>query len=164
MKTVTGTLITAREIDSVERTKRLRTLAWLMDNSIPLPGGFRIGLDSIIGLVPGIGDAIGALISAYIINEARDMGAPRSVLLRMMSNVMMDAVVGAVPFAGDVFDAAYKSNMRNLALLAEYQLDPVGSRRGSRWFVAGFSLMLILMVLLMVAIPVLVIYGIVQLF
>ena len=79
MKTVTGTLITAREVDSAERTKRLRTLAWLMDNSIPLPGGFRIGLDAIIGLVPGIGDAIGAVISAYIINEARGMGAPAAL-------------------------------------------------------------------------------------
>lgn len=164
MKTVTGTLIAAQEADSAERTKRLRALAWLMDNSIPLPGGFRIGLDAIIGLVPGIGDAIGAVISAYIINEARDMGAPRSVLFRMMSNVMMETVIGAVPFAGDVFDAAYKANMRNLALLARYQLDPVGSRRGSRWFVAGFSLLLALMVLLLIAIPVLVIYGIVQLF
>ena len=97
MKTVTGTLITARDVDSAERTKRLRTLAWLMDNSIPLPGGFRIGLDAIIGLVPGIGDAIGAVISAYIINEARGMGAPRSVLFRMMSNVMIETVIGADP-------------------------------------------------------------------
>ena len=151
-------------MDSAERAKRLRTLAWLMDNSIPLPGGFRIGLDAIIGLVPGIGDAIGAVISAYIINEARGMGAPRSVLFRMMANVMTETIVGAIPFAGDVFDAAYKANMRNLALLARYQLDPVGSRRGSRWFVAGFFLLLTLVVLLMIAIPVLVIYGIVQLF
>jgi hypothetical protein len=164
MKTVTGTLITALEVDSAERIKRLRALAWLMDNSIPLPGGFRIGLDAIIGLVPGLGDAFGALISAYIINEARGMGAPRSVLLRMMSNVMIDTVLGAVPFAGDIFDAAYKSNSRNLALLARYQLDPVGSRRGSRWFVAGFFLLLTLMVVLLIAIPVLVVYGIVRLF
>jgi len=92
------------------------------------------------------------------------MGAPRSVLFRMMSNVMFDTIVGAVPFAGDLFDAAYKSNMRNLALLARYQLDPAGSRRSSRWFVAGFFLLLSLMVLLLIAIPVLVVYGIVQLF
>ncbi len=64
MKTLTGTVITARDRDNAERTRRLRTLAWLMDNSIPLPGGLRIGVDAIIGLVPGIGDAIGALISA----------------------------------------------------------------------------------------------------
>lgn len=164
MKTVTGTLITAREADSAERIKRLRALAWLMDNSIPLPGGFRIGVDAIIGLVPGIGDAIGALISAYIVNEARDMGAPRSVLLRMMSNVMIETVIGAIPFAGDLFDAGFKANSRNLALLARYQLDPVGSRRGSRLFVAGFFLLLSLLVVALIAIPVLVVLGIANLF
>lgn len=165
MRTVTGTVLSPnRSADSAERTRRLRTIAWLMDNSIPLPGGFRIGLDAIIGLVPGVGDAIGAVISAYLINEARSMGAPRSVLLRMMSNVMIETVIGAIPFAGDLFDAAYKANTRNLALLAEYQLDPVGSQRGSRWFVAGFFLLLALLVVLMIAIPVLIVLGIAQLF
>ncbi|MDY6949403.1 MAG: DUF4112 domain-containing protein [Pseudomonadota bacterium] len=164
MKAVTGTLITAKDVDSAERARRLRALAWLMDNSIPLPGGFRVGIDAIIGLVPGIGDAIGALISAYIINEARGMGAPRSVLLRMMGNVMLETVIGAIPLAGDLFDAAFKANTRNLALLAQYQLDPVGSRRGSRLFVAGFLLLLLLMIGVMIAIPVLIILGIAQLF
>lgn len=164
MKTVTGTLITAKDVDSAERTKRLRALAWLMDNSIPLPGGFRVGIDAIIGLVPGIGDAIGALISTYIINEARDMGASRGVLLRMMSNVMIETVIGAIPFVGDLFDAGFKANTRNLALLAQYQLDPVGSRRGGRLFVVGFSLLLLAMVLVVIAIPVLVVLGIAQLF
>lgn len=164
MKSVSGTLITRQDADNTERAQRLRALAWLMDNSIPLPGGFRIGIDAIIGLVPGIGDAIGALISAYIINEARGMGAPRSVLLRMMGNVMIETVIGAIPLAGDVFDAAFKANSRNLALLAKYQLDPVGSRRGSRLFVAGFFLLLLLLVVVLIAIPVLVILGIAQLF
>lgn len=164
MKSVTGTLITAKDVDNAERAKRLRALAWLMDNSIPLPGGFRIGIDAIIGLVPGIGDAVGALISAYIVNEARGMGAPRSILLRMMGNVMIETLIGAVPFAGDLFDAAFKANSRNLALLAQYQLDPAGSRRGSRLFVAGFFLLLTLLVVVMIAIPVLVVLGIAQLF
>ncbi len=164
MKSVSGTVITAKDTDSAERARRLRALAWLMDNSIPLPGGFRVGIDAIIGLVPGIGDAIGALISAYIINEARTMGAPRSVLMRMMSNVMIETVIGAIPFAGDLFDAAFKANTRNLALLAKYQLDPIGSRRGSRLFVAGFALLMFLLVVVMIAIPVLVVLGIAQLF
>lgn len=163
----TGTIISpspSAEAEAAERVRRLRSLAWLLDNSIPLPGGYRIGLDALIGLVPGIGDAIGALISAYIVNEARRLGAPRSVLLRMMSNVMIETVVGAIPFAGDLFDAAFKANTRNLALLARYQLDPTGSRRSSRWFVVGFSLLLALAVVLLIAIPVLVIAAIVQLF
>lgn len=164
MKTVSGTLITSKDASHAERMQRLRALAWLMDNSIPLPGGFRIGIDALIGLIPGIGDAIGAVISTYIINEARDLGAPRSVLLRMMSNVVIETVIGIIPFAGDLFDAGFKANSRNLALLAQYQLDPVKSRRGSRLFVAGFFLLLLLLIGALVAIPVLLVLGIVRLF
>ena len=152
-----------RRIES-ELLRRLRSLAWLLDNSIPLPGGFRVGLDAVIGLVPGVGDAIGGLISAYLINEARMMGAPRSVLMRMTGNVLLETIIGVIPFAGDLFDAAYKANTKNLALLERYELDPTGSRRSSRLFVFGFSLLLILLVLVIVAIPVLVVMGIAQLF
>lgn len=153
-----------RNIHSNDRLQRLRSIAWLLDNSIPLPGGMRIGLDAIIGLIPGIGDAVGAVLSAYIINEARSMGAPKSVLLRMAGNVMIETIIGAIPFAGDLFDAAYKANMRNLALLESYQLDPSGSRRSSRLFVFGFSVLLALLVLAMIAIPVLIVIGLVNLF
>lgn len=155
---------TPRRIESSERMRRLRSLAWLLDNSIPLPGGFRVGLDAVIGLIPGFGDAVGGLISAYLINEARMMGAPRSVLMRMTGNVLLETIIGAIPFAGDLFDAAYKANTKNLALLERYELDPAGSRRSSRLFVFGFSLLLILLVLLIVAIPVLIVIGIAQLF
>jgi hypothetical protein len=158
------TYISGAGSNSADRLQRLRTLAWLLDNSIPLPGGYRIGIDALIGLVPGVGDAVGAALSAYIVNEARALGAPRSVLLRMIGNVMIETVIGSIPFAGDLFDAAFKANSRNLALLARYQLDPIGSRRGSRWFVIGFSLLLALCVVLMIAIPVLVVVAIVQLF
>jgi hypothetical protein len=149
---------------AAERLRRLRSVAWLMDNSIPLPGGMRIGADALIGLIPGIGDAIGALISAYLINEARSMGASRSVLLRMTGNVLIETVIGSIPFAGDLFDAAFKANMRNLALLEAYALNPVASRRKSRWFVFGFSLLMLLLIITVIAVPVLVIVAIVQLF
>ena len=142
-----------------------RLIAWLLDDLIPIPGTkFRIGLDPIIGLVPGLGDAIGALFSAFIINEARSLGAPRSILLRMIGNVALETVVGAIPFAGDIFDAAFKANTRNLALLARYQLDPIGSRRSSRFFVLGFSLLLALVVAFVIAVPVLVIVALFKLF
>jgi hypothetical protein len=161
----TATLISAADSpDTVERLRRLRGIAWLLDNSIPLPGGYRIGLDAVIGLVPGIGDAVGALVSAYIVNEARSLGAPKSVLLRMMANVIIETLIGSIPFAGDIFDAAFKANSRNLALLARYQLDPIGSRRNSRLFVFGFTLLLALLVVLMIAIPVLIVWAIVQMF
>jgi hypothetical protein len=161
----TATLISgAHSADTNARMQRIRSLAWLLDNSIPLPGGYRIGVDALIGLVPGLGDAVGALLSAYIINEARALGAPRSILMRMTGNVLLETIIGAIPFAGDLFDAAFKANSRNLALLAKYQLDPISARRSSRFFVVGFSLLLGLLVLAMVAIPILVVLLIVRAF
>jgi hypothetical protein len=150
--------------DARERLQRLRALAWLLDNSIPLPGGFRIGLDALVGLVPGIGDAIGALASVFILNEARMLGAPRSVLMRMSGNVLIDTLIGAIPFAGDLFDAGFKSNLRNIALLERYSLDPVGSTRSSRLFVAGFSLFLLFLATAIVALPVLIVIALVRAF
>lgn len=147
-----------------ERLRRLQALAWLLDNSIPLPGGFRIGVDALLGLIPGIGDAVGALISAYIVNEARSMGASRSVLLRMMGNVLIETAVGSIPFAGDVFDAAFKANVRNLALLQAHQFDPIGSRRKSRWMVGAFSVLIALFALFVIAVPVLLVVALVKAF
>jgi hypothetical protein len=145
-----------------ERLRRLQALAWLLDNSIPLPGGFRIGVDALLGLIPGIGDAMGALISAYIVNEARSMGASRSVLLRMMGNVLIETAIGSIPFAGDVFDAAFKANARNLALLQAHQFDPVRSRRNSRFVVAAFAVLIAFFALFVVAVPVLLVVALVK--
>jgi hypothetical protein len=150
--------------DSRARMQRMRSMAWLMDDSIPLPGGFRIGLDAIVGLVPGIGDAIGALMSVFILNEARSLGAPRSVLMRMSWNVVIETVIGSIPFAGDLFDAGFKANMRNIALLERYQFDPVGSTRSSRVFVVFFTLFLIALAALMIALPILIVLAIVRAF
>lgn len=147
-----------------DRLQRLRSLAWLLDNSIPLPGGFRIGLDALIGLVPVVGDVTGALISGFILNEARHLGASRSVLLRMSANVLIEAVVGTVPLLGDLFDAGFKANMRNIRLLEQYQLSPQRSRRSSRWFLVGLVALLMCIVALLAAIPVLLIAGLISLF
>ncbi len=156
MKTVSA--ISAEPMtDTRERLRRMRALAWLLDNSIALPGGYRIGLDAVIGLLPGIGDAIGALLSAYIVNEARGLGAPRSILMRMVGNIAIETVIGCIPVAGDLFDAAFKANLRNIALLERYHLAPRESRRSSRWWVAGFSVLLVCVVLMMIAVPVLLI-------
>ena len=160
----TATYIPAATPDTRGRLERLRSLAWLLDNSIPLPGGFRIGLDAIIGLVPGIGDAIGALMSVFILNEARMLGAPRSVLMRMSGNVLLETLIGAIPFVGDLFDAGFKANARNIVLLERYQLDPRGSARGSRLFVVGFTLFLILLAVAIVAIPILIVVALVRAF
>lgn len=159
----TATAVPLPNAESQSRLQRLRSLAWLLDNSIPLPGGFRIGLDAVIGLVPGIGDAIGALVSVFVLNEARMLGAPRSVLMRMSGNVLIETVIGAIPFVGDLFDAGFKANARNIALLERYQLDPVGSRRSSRLFVTGFTLFLLLLAAAIIALPILVIIALVRL-
>jgi hypothetical protein len=100
---------------------RIRKLSRLMDTAIRIPGiGFRIGLDPIIGLVPGAGDLISTAFSAYIIFLAARFRLPREVLLRMIFNIGLEAVVGSVPLVGDLFDAYYKSNIRNLALLEQH--------------------------------------------
>src|SRR5262245_63541308 len=88
---------------------RLARLAWLLDSSIPIPGTrFSIGIDALIGLVPGVGDLVGALLSTYIVYEAWRGGASKHVLLRMMFNVLVEGCVGSVPLFGDGLDAAWK--------------------------------------------------------
>jgi len=93
---------------------RLEALAKLMDGALIIPGtNTRVGLDAIIGLIPGIGDAITGLISSYLIWEARKLGVSRWTLARMAGNTLIDTAVGAIPLAGDVFDVMFRANMKN---------------------------------------------------
>jgi hypothetical protein len=129
-----------------ERLERLRRLGYLLDNSIPIPGtGYRIGLETIVGLVPGFGDLVGGGFSAWIILQAARLGAPSSLLARMGWNLLVDTGVGAIPLLGDVFDAGFKANLRNLALLERHLQGPTASRRASRRFVAVLILLLLLL-------------------
>ena len=108
-------------LERLNTLNRIRKLSRLMDTAIRIPGtGFRIGLDPIIGLVPGAGDIVSTAFSAYIIYLATRFGLPREVMYRMIFNIGLEAVVGAVPLVGDLFDAYYKSNVRNLALLEQH--------------------------------------------
>ena len=103
------------------RIDRLARIARLMDSVIRLPGTrIRIGLDAVFGLVPGLGDALTLMPSVYIIGSARQMGAPSPLLARMAGNAAIDAVLGTVPLIGDIFDAGFKSNLRNVELLQEH--------------------------------------------
>jgi hypothetical protein len=100
---------------------RIRKLSRLMDTAFRIPGTpFRIGWDPVIGLIPGLGDVIATAISAYILFSATQFGLPRNVLGWMLFNIGLEAVVGTIPLIGDVFDAFYKSNIRNLALLEKH--------------------------------------------
>ena len=102
---------------SHSRLQRLRALSRLLDSAIPLPGGYRIGLDGIIGLIPGFGDIAGSIASSYIIIESARLGASTATLLRMVMNVLVESVVGLIPFLGDLFDIVWEANEKNMALM-----------------------------------------------
>ena len=111
----------ARPQSRAERIARLDGLATLLDTAFVIPGtNIRFGIDAMMGLVPGIGDAITTAMSLYIVHEARQLGAPRHLIARMLANVALDGVVGAVPFLGDAFDVMWRANRRNLALLRRH--------------------------------------------
>jgi hypothetical protein len=108
-------------VSAEARIARLRRLAWLIDGAFRLPGTrFRFGLNSVIGLTPAAGDALLTAISLYIVYEARQLGVPKLKLARMLKNVAIEAAAGAVPVLGDLFDVAFKANLRNLAILEEH--------------------------------------------
>ena len=105
-------------LDAVARLARLRRLAWLLDAQFGLPGTrFRFGVNSLFGLAPVAGDVLLGLVSLYIVWEARRLGAPNGLLARMLANIAVEVGGGAIPVLGDLFDVAFKANLRNLALL-----------------------------------------------
>lgn len=129
------------------RLQRLQSLARLLDVSFRVPGTrWRFGWDALLGLIPGLGDGAGAVLSAWFIVEAARLGAPRATLLRMAGNVAVEAVVGAVPLLGDLFDAAYKANLRNLRLLERHLDEPEQTERASRRWVLGLALGIVALV------------------
>jgi hypothetical protein len=129
-------LLPARRDDP--RLRSLDALGELLDDSIPIPGTRRrIGLDALIGLLPGVGDLVGALLSTYIIAAAARLGVSRATLLRMAANVGVEALVGMVPLLGDLFDAGWKANLRNLRLVRRSLESPQRTTRASRLWVAG---------------------------
>ena len=100
------------------RWTEIEVLTRLLDDRFRIPGtSIRFGLDGIVGLVPGLGDAATMAMSLYIVHRARGLGASRTVIARMVGNILIDTAVGAVPLLGDLFDVAFKANRRNLALL-----------------------------------------------
>jgi Domain of unknown function (DUF4112) len=96
----------------------IETLAYLMDGAIPI-GRWSIGIDPLLGLVPGFGDLIGAFISLVIVMRAVQAGVPRIAVARMMTNIAIDTLIGAIPVVGDAFDFAYKANLKNLRIYEE---------------------------------------------
>ena len=126
-----------------QHSRFIERFSWLLDESIPLPGGYRIGLDGFISLIPGIGDFIGGLLSSVLIYKANQIGVPRTILLRMIINMLIDSTLGAIPLLGDIFDFVWKANKRNVNLLARYQQSPDKTYRKSMLENTLFILILI---------------------
>ena len=133
-----------------KRMEGLRRLAQLLDNAFLVPGTtYRVGLDPIIGLIPGIGDLISPLFTIGMLLQARELGVPKVVQARMLINVAIDAVVGVVPLFGDLFDFAWKSNAKNLELLELHAYEERAGAPGDYLFVG----LLIALVLVIAALP-----------
>ncbi len=100
---------------------RMDALATLLDSAFLIPGtNTRIGLDAVLGLIPAVGDLVSAALSSYIIWEARQLGLPRWKSARMIANVAADTALGAIPFAGDVFDVFFRANRRNMKIVRDH--------------------------------------------
>jgi hypothetical protein len=143
---------TYHAMDDVSELERARRLARLMDAAVTIPGTrITVGLDALLGLVPGLGDAIGVALSAQIVLAAARVGAPFRVLLEMVANVLLDAAVGAIPILGDVFDVVYRANTRNYRMLERVVASgPITPRPANRRVVAAVLVVLGLLVLAIV--------------
>lgn len=132
---------------SVKIDDSLQRLGWLMDDLIRVPGlGWRFGLDAIVGLIPGFGDTATSLVSFYILVAAVRYRVPKITLLRMGMNIGIDYVVGSFPLVGDLFDAWWKSNQRNVALLGQRAtVSASEARQGelSDWLFVGLIILLL---------------------
>lgn len=129
------------------RLARLAQFTYLLDQAFRVPGTrWRFGLEAVLGLVPGLGDTLGALFGAYTVLVARELGAPASLQLRMLVNLAIDAAAGAIPVAGDLFDAAFKAHVRNQRLLQDWLDAPHATRRSSLLLLlAGFGALLLML-------------------
>ena len=119
----------ARELGPEEEIalQRVARLAYWLDDRFRIPGTRRrIGIDGLLGLIPGIGDTATALIASYIVLEAARLGVPRAMLARMLANVGIDYAIGLVPLVGDLADLAWKANRRNARMLRDHLV----ARRG----------------------------------
>ena len=130
--------------------KKLRQLDWLaklMDSQFRIPGtDIRFGLDAIIGLIPGAGDLTTFGVSGYMILVMARNGAGGLVLTRMVMNILIDAIVGAIPILGDIFDVAFKANMRNMRLMHTYYKP--GRQRKNAWVMIIPVLILIFLLII----------------
>ena len=148
----------------LSKMRRLRQMSQFLDSAIKIPGtSYRIGFDPIIGLIPGGGDMVGLVMSAFIVLEAAQMGASKSTLGAMALNVLLETLAGTVPGVGDVFDAAWKSNLRNITLLEQQLGQTELAPAKNRWFALLLILGLALALLICAYASLRLLQGLVQL-
>ncbi len=129
------------------RLKRLQQVSHLLDSAISVPGSkIRIGIDPILGLLPGAGDTLTGLMSVYIVFEAARMGVPAAVLGRMGLNILFDLLTGTVPVLGDLLDVTWKANSQNVALLERHMANPAPHRAANKIFAIALIFVLIALV------------------
>jgi len=141
-------------MDAVTRTRiaRATRLAGWLDTAFRIPGTrIRIGLDPILGLLPGLGDAVAALVGGFIVWTALRAGAPRPVVARMLGNVAIDAIVGAVPLLGTVIDVVFKAHQRNARLLADWAGQPAIVEARQVRALAALALLIVALAIIAVA-------------
>ena len=130
--------------------RNLDSLAKLMDSQFQIPSTkIRFGLDALIGLVPGVGDFVGFLVSGYIILVLASNGASGFVIARISLNILIDALIGSIPFLGDIFDLAFKANERNMKLVHEHYLQ--GRHQGGAWKVVVPVLLILFLLIVGIA-------------
>ncbi len=132
---------------SVKVEESLERLSWLMDDLFRIPGiGWRIGLDALVGLIPGLGDTATSLASFYILASAVRYGVPKVTMLRMGLNIGIDYAMGSLPVVGDLFDAWWKSNQMNVDLVrkrATVSADEARKGRISDWLFVGIIMLVL---------------------
>jgi hypothetical protein len=134
---------------------RIRRVTNILDELVPIPGTrHRFGVDPIIGLIPVVGDVVGALVGLWVIGEATRFGVPRIVVARMSVNLLVDLAVGIIPLIGDIFDFVSRSNSKNLELFKTHALDPGATTAGHQAFFVGIVLVVIGAIWLVTAITV----------
>ena len=133
----------------VSARTRVGRIAKLLDGLVTIPGTrIRIGLDAVLGLIPGLGDIAGLLLGSSILLESVRVGAPRGLIARMLGNLVVDTVGGSVPVVGDIFDVAFRSHARNARLLLDHldaQAGATAPKRHGKLMLAGVVLALLLL-------------------
>ncbi|MEO1592178.1 MAG: DUF4112 domain-containing protein [Cyanobacteria bacterium J06632_22] len=142
---------------------RLRRLSHVLDNAIPIPGVGRVGLDPILGLLPGGGDILTGAISIYVVFEAARLGVPAATLGRMGLNILADVLSGTVPLLGDLVDVAWKANARNVALLEKHIESPRESGRADKIFAVLLIAALIALILAVASLSFMIVRGLMTL-